>query len=112
MGQVSRASARLPRENATEFSDDHAKNHLTCSYDLVVFRRSFHVNIKAPKTWIPIAEAARRLDCTHTVIDRLIQNGKISVRQLPGGHPRVPAAELVRLAEASTKPAGSASPAA
>ena len=55
--------------------------------------------------WIPLAEAARRLDCTHGVIKRLIEREQLSVRRIPGTHPRVEHPELARLVNDNTRPA-------
>lgn len=55
------------------------------------------------KTWIPLAEAARRIEASGPVVRRLIDSGQLTVRRLPGCHPRVAAAELNRLIVASTR---------
>ncbi len=55
------------------------------------------------REWIPLAEAARRLDCTHGVINRLIKSQRLSVRRIPGTQPRVSAPELARLANDNTR---------
>lgn len=60
---------------------------------------------KSTKSWIPLAEAARRIEASGPVVRRLIDRGELTVRRLPGGHPRVAAAELNRLIVASTHPA-------
>ena len=63
------------------------------------------------RNWISIASAARTIEASTPVVRRLIDSGQLTVRRLPGCHPRVAAAELARLLEASTRPA-TAKPAA
>jgi hypothetical protein len=57
------------------------------------------------RKWIPLREGARRLDVCYPTIRRLINAGQLSVRQLPGCHPRVAADELHALAQHHTRPA-------
>jgi excisionase family DNA binding protein len=65
--------------------------------------------MKDNKTWIPLAEAARRLETSGPVVRRLIDRGQLSVRRLPGCHPRVAATELAQLIAQNTRPAQQAS---
>lgn len=60
------------------------------------------------REWIPLAEAARRIESSHTVIRRLIDRRELSVRRLPGTQPRVKASELARLASDHTSPPAAA----
>jgi hypothetical protein len=38
------------------------------------------------RNWIPIAEAARRIEASGPVVRRLIDSGQLTVRRLPGCH--------------------------
>jgi hypothetical protein len=58
------------------------------------------------KTWIPLAEAARRLECSAPAVRRIVDRGLLTVREIPGTHPRVDARELDRLVIEHTRPAG------
>jgi excisionase family DNA binding protein len=57
------------------------------------------------RDWISVAEAARRLGTSGTVVRRLIKREQLSVRAIPGTHPRVPSTELSRLVARHTHPA-------
>jgi hypothetical protein len=52
--------------------------------------------------------AARELGVSTTVVRRLIDEGYLSVRRIPGAWPKVPAREVRALAAAATRPAAGA----
>jgi excisionase family DNA binding protein len=54
--------------------------------------------------WLSVGQAARRLGVSRTVVRRLIDDRKLTVRRI-GYWPRVPAHELAALEDSSTTPA-------
>jgi hypothetical protein len=56
--------------------------------------------------WLPGPDAARILGLgSARTVRRLAERGLITVREIPGSHPRYARRDLVALAEASTRPA-------
>jgi excisionase family DNA binding protein len=58
----------------------------------------------AASTWLLYGQAARRLGCSRTVVRRLVDEGRLTVRRV-GCWARVPAHEVDALAESCTTPA-------
>jgi excisionase family DNA binding protein len=55
--------------------------------------------------WITLGLAARRLAVSVATVRKLIADGTLTVRHVPGSWPKVPAEEVDRLAAASTREA-------
>ena len=68
-----------------------------------------HMNVAADieKEWVSIPETGRILGISDVAVRRIIETGALTVRRLPGCHPRVFRDDVVRLLEASTIPAKS-----
>jgi excisionase family DNA binding protein len=47
--------------------------------------------------WISLGEAAERLEINRGTLERLVRQGHLTTRTLPGGRPRVLAADVDRL---------------
>jgi hypothetical protein len=52
--------------------------------------------------WISLLEARRRLAVGQVAIERLIEQGAVTVRRVPGSKPRLLASDVDAIAEAST----------
>lgn len=56
----------------------------------------------AEANWITRASAAAILGCGVRAVDRLIESGRLTHRDVPGSYRRVPRSEVEALAEACT----------
>ncbi len=57
------------------------------------------------REWLSLSEAGRRLGGSPQTIRRLAQRRQLTLRQIPGCHPRVPASEVEELAVEHTSKA-------
>ena len=57
------------------------------------------------RDWVSLSEAGRRLGGTAHTVRRLADRSQLTIRQLPGCHPKVPAVEVEELARLHTRPA-------
>ncbi|HWE38066.1 MAG TPA: excisionase family DNA-binding protein [Isosphaeraceae bacterium] len=64
------------------------------------FRKCVNSSDESP--WITRAEACRRLAVGPETLERLVRDGRLSVRRIPGALPRLVAAEVNALIEAYT----------
>ncbi len=53
--------------------------------------------------WIGLGESAKLLGVSFTSVRRLIRDGHLSVREIPGSFPKVPLDEVMALCAASTR---------
>jgi hypothetical protein len=57
------------------------------------------------RSWISLPLAQRLLEVNEEVLRNLIKDGVIGFRQVPGSTPKVFREDIVRVAQASTRPA-------
>lgn len=57
------------------------------------------------QTWISLGAAAVKLGIHRHAVRRLAEAGHLAFRKIPGTHPRVLEADVIRLVERSTRPA-------
>lgn len=62
------------------------------------------------EVWIKRTEAARRLGIGVKALKRMVAAGHLTVRELPGTHPRVLLADVERVASTSIRPADAGRP--
>jgi len=58
------------------------------------------------REWVSLSEAGRRLGGSAQFVRRLADRSQLTIRQLPGCHPKVRAVEVEELARLHTRPAG------
>jgi hypothetical protein len=58
------------------------------------------------REWVSLSEAGRRLGGSARIVRRLADRSQLTIRQLPGCHPKVPLVEVEELARLHTQAAG------